>query len=127
MTPPLAPFPDVERAVASLLEDLGTVGTETGTDLQDNLPFLMVSVIGGNDDRVSDYPRVEVRVYAAGATQAKTIAETVRQRLIAGPAATDHGVVDRARTDVRPQVLPATDSDNLRMVVATYRLALRRR
>jgi hypothetical protein len=35
--------------------------------------------------------------------------------------------LDRARTEVRPQVLPADDSENLRLVVATYRISLRRR
>lgn len=126
MTAPLGAFPDVERAVCDLLDDLGTVGTETGADLQDTLPFILVVVIGGTDNRISDLPRVDVRVYAGGATQAKGIAETVRQRLIAGPNATAHGVLDKARTEVRPQVLPAADSENLRMVAATYRISLRR-
>jgi hypothetical protein len=127
MTTPLAAFPNVERAVCELLEGLGTVGTETNADLQDSLPFILVAVVGGSDNRISDLPRVDVRVYAAGATQAKTIAETARQRLIAGPHATTHGVLDKARTEVRPQILPYEDSENLRLVVATYRISLRRR
>jgi hypothetical protein len=128
----LTPYPDVTRAVCDLLEDLGTTGTETPADLEANLPYIRVTRTGGADDLVTDTATVSVDVFAANATDAKDTAEQARQRLTLGPFgtgtsfATGHGRIDRARTVTAPQMLPPTDTDNLRLVVASYQVQMRR-
>jgi hypothetical protein len=123
---PLPPFPDVERLVCELLADLATVGTETGTRLQEQLPFVQVVRVGGSSDRFTDRARIDVHIYAVAASEAKQLAETVRQRLLAAPITTSFGVIDRVVCDVGPQVLPPVDYEHLRRVVATYRVSMRR-
>jgi hypothetical protein len=127
MTVVLAPFPDVERAVGDLVADLGTPGSETNITLQSTLPYIRIRRLGGSDDRITDAARVDVHVYDTDATNAKAIAETIRQRLISGPSTTTHGVIDRVWTEVGPQTIPAADTANIRQVVATYRVSMRRR
>jgi hypothetical protein len=122
----LAAFPDVERILGDLLGDLGTVGSETGIDLQEHLPFIRVRRVGGTDDRVTDATRVDIDVYATDATAAKSLTETIRQRLISGPSRTSYGVLDRAWTESGPQTAP-TDDQNIRRVITTYRISTRRR
>ena len=122
----LTGWPDVERMLGDLLADLGTVGSETDTNLQANLPFIRVHRIGGSDNRVTDAARVDVDVYTTDATTGKTLTETIRQRLVSGPSATAHGVIDRAWTESGPQTAP-TDDPNLRRVITTYRISYRRR
>jgi hypothetical protein len=123
----LAPFPDVERAVGDIVADLGTAGSETNITLQANLPYIRIRRLGGSDDRITDAARVDVHVYATDATTAKSVAGQLQQRLISGPSVTTHGVIDRAWTEVGPQTIPAADTANIRQVVATYRISMRRR
>lgn len=125
--PVLASFPLAARIVAALVDDLGTTGGETSTDLQSELPFIRVRRIGGADDRITDVARVDVRVYAEDLSDSETLSETIRQRLISGPAATAHGVMDRAFTEVGPQEVPGPDPDHYRVVSTTYRVSVRRR
>ncbi|MFG2001685.1 hypothetical protein ACGFNU_21295 [Spirillospora sp. NPDC048911] len=125
--PVLASFPSAERIIAAVVDDLGEVGAETSTTLQDDLPFIRVRRIGGADDQVTDIARVDVRVYAADLSGAKALAETIRQRLISGPSATADGVLDRAATEVGPQEVPGPDPDHYRVVSTTYRVSVRRR
>lgn len=125
--PLLASFPKAPRIVAALLDDLGTTSGETSTTLQTDLPFIRVRRIGGSDDRVTDVARVDVRVYAVNLSDAEELSETIRQRLISGPAATTHGVLDHAETEVGPQEVPGPDPDHYRVVSTTYRVSVRRR
>jgi hypothetical protein len=125
--PVLAVFPDVERAVGDLVGDLGTAGSETSITLQSSLPYIRIRRLGGSDDRVTDAARVDVHVYDTNATDAKAIAGQIRQRLISGPSVTTHGIIDRAWTEVGPQMIPADDTADIRQVVATYRISMRRR
>ena len=124
--PILTAFPDVERVLGDLLGDLGTVGSETATDMQSHLPFIRVRRVGGTDDRFTDATRVDIDVYAIDATTAKALTEITRQRLISGPSTTAHGIIDRAWTESGPQTAP-TDDQNIRRVITTYRISLRRR
>lgn len=125
----LGAWPDAERVVTDVLaglDGIGGIGAETDTALQQRLPFVQVRRIGGTDDRITDTARVDVRVYTTDRTAAKQLAEDARQLLLAGPRATVHGVLDHASTESGPQVMPAADTDDLRMVQATYRISLRR-
>lgn len=124
-----AAWPDVERIVGDLLAGLtapGSIGSETPANLQDVLPFIRVRRIGGSDDLITDAARVDVQVYAADAAQAKQLAETARQRILAGSAVTSHGVLDHGRTEAGPMILPADDTAGIRRIVSTYRVSVRR-
>lgn len=125
--PVLASFPQIERLIAAVVADLGATGMETSTNLQGDLPFIRIRRIGGVDDRVTDVPRVDVRVYAADLSDALALSETIRQRLISRPSATDHGVIDHAVTEVGPFEIPGPDPDHYRVVSTTYRVSVRRR
>lgn len=127
----LASWPSSARVVAAVLDGLGTVVGETGTDLQSLLAnggrVLRVRRIGGSDDRITDFARIDVRAYAVNLSDAEETAELARQRLISGPSATPHGVLDRAETEVGPQEVPSPDPEHYRIVSATYRTSIRRR
>lgn len=125
--PLLASFPKAARIVAALLDDLGTTGGETSTALQTELPFIRIRRIGGADNRVTDTARVDVRVYAVDLSAAEELSETIRQRLISGPSATAHGVMDGAFTEAGPLEVPGPDPDRYRVVSTTYRVSVRRR
>lgn len=132
--PEFAPFIDVEAALVDLLTDLVTnpadVGTVIPSDLQTRLAagrkVIRVRVIGGSDDRISDHPRVDIETFAATRADAKSLAETIRQRLISGGHRTAHGVIDHVATEVVPQEIPY-DDPAIRRWSATYRLTARRR
>lgn len=130
--PVITGYPDVEHAVADLLADLGTCGTETRPSLAATLPYIRITRTGGADDLVTDTSTVSVDVFGASADDAKATAEAIRQRLTR-PASmlgvdrqTGHGRIDRAATVTGPNRLPPTDSGNLRMVVASYSITMRR-
>lgn len=128
LNPALLPdWPDVERALGDFLAGLGTCGGETPKTLQSDVPYLRITRTGGSDDHmVTDRASVSVDVFAASRSDAKTIAGQVRQMLLNElPAATDHGILDRATTQAGPTPLPPTDSDNLRLAVASYLVSMR--
>lgn len=128
---PLA-WPDAELAICDLLEPVARTGTETRPSLEWTLlPYIRVTRTGGSDDGITDTASISVDVFARDRTQAKATAEQARQVLIGStttpPArATAHGVIDRVTTITGPAPLPPTDSGNLRMVVASYRVSMRR-
>jgi hypothetical protein len=123
----LPDWPDAERAVGDFLSVLGTTGSETPAALQSSLPYLRITRTGGSDDhRVTDTASISVDVFAADAGTAKSVAGQARQMLLTRlPAATDHGVIDWAVTQAGPATLPPTDSDSLRLAVASYAVSMR--
>lgn len=122
----LPDWPDAERAVCDFLSPLGTCGTETPKALQSTLPYLRVTRTGGSSDRITDRASISVDVFAASADQAKAVAGQARQMLVTQlPASTDHGVIDWATVQSAPAVVPPTDSDNLRLAVASYQVSTR--
>lgn len=129
-----APFPDPERAVGDLLGSLaaGGTGNKTYTSLQDGpLPYIRLNRTGGSDDGVTDESVISVGVFAPDTDTAKSVADLARQRLTCGPFAgtsfrTDHGRIDRALTELAPMSVPTTDSANLALVTASYRITMRR-
>jgi hypothetical protein len=127
----LTPFVDVHAALTELLADLvldGHVVTWTGTDLQDVVadgPLIKVARLGGDDDRFTAVPRVDVGVYATTESTGAPLAELARQRLLSYPHTTAAGVIDRVTTEVSPHEVPY-DDPGVRLFTATYRLATRR-
>lgn len=131
----LTVYPDVPHAVCDLLATLPGVNgadIEAPADLGSQVPWIRVTRTGGTSDRITDTASLVVDVFATGATEAWDIAKAALQRLIRGPFLSDvsfrtaHGQVDKARVNVGPALLPPTDSDNLRLVTATYTVSVRR-
>jgi hypothetical protein len=123
--PILAAFPDVQAMLVEMLADYGTVAVKTGPDLAEKLPFISVQRLGGRDDRFTDEAPVDVDVFTPDYS-GLALAETIRQRLTAGPIRTSLGVIDRITTDSAPREIPWTDGSTVRRFAATYRLRARR-
>lgn len=129
----LTVYPDVPHAVCDLLASLATgADIETPANLQSQVPWIRVTRTGGESDLVTDRAPIVVDVFASGATGAWDVAKRALQRLITGPFRSDvsfrteHGQVDKVTVSVGPQLLPPTDSDNLRLVTASYNVSMRR-
>lgn len=130
MTQPERLFPDVARALVSLLEQFvdgpDHVGTETPDDLQVSMPFVRVLRVGGGDDTITDFPTVEVDSFASTSTEAERLAERIRDWLTARWRRTSDGVViDRVFTESGPHERPWEDP-RVRRWGATYNVECRR-
>jgi hypothetical protein len=125
----LAPFADAEAIVMTLLSPLGA--TVSTTPAQITSPIIRVERVGGSDDLFTDYPRVDVSVLYPiaqdGDTAAAwTLAEQCRQAMLAARNTTvDGALIDNCENATPPQLLP-WDNPQLRLISATYQLALRR-
>lgn len=124
MVDKLAPFPDAETVLMTMLAPVAH--TVTSTPLPLTPPMIRIQRVGGADDRVTDFPRIEVACYGANRAQAWDLAEQCRQTILASRATVVGGVlVDNATTDTPAQQIPY-DAPDVRRVVAYYRLAWRR-
>lgn len=135
MTTQLAPFPNVKLALIALLGDLARAGTESPAPPWNGDPtFLRIRVYGGTDDRITDRPRFDVDALADDEQVADDLAESVRQRLLAGPHEIDVPVgegtvriiLDRVRTDTRPHQVPWGANTAVFNATAAYQGSLRR-
>lgn len=123
--PDFPAFPDIEGAVIALLSDLGTADVDTPADLVGNLPFIRVRCLGGNDDLISDSSRLDVDVFALLRTDARSVAESVRQRLLSFPHSLSGCVIDKVTTTISPQEIP-WGNPSIRLVAASYTAVTRR-
>lgn len=106
----VARFPDIHRLLLAVLEDLAGgpehLGTQTPADLAARLPFIRVARIGGPSDRISDYARVAVDVFAATYIEAEALAALVHELLTGTRLRAGGAVVDRVGVDQAPVELP---------------------
>jgi hypothetical protein len=81
-------YPDVETVVVGLLIDSGIVTGAGTNDLPGNvayrLPYALVQRAGGDDNGVSDFPTVDIEVYAAQRVNGRHLCERIRQYLTGG-------------------------------------------
>ncbi|GAB2907048.1 hypothetical protein GCM10027047_01660 [Rhodococcus aerolatus] len=125
---PAPPWPDVEMVLITYLgEQTGQfVDTEhaEGTGI-------VVARVGGEDDRITDYPRVQLDFYGPDRDTVHRLSEQVRQLMLVLPGQVvelpDGGraVIDSCVTDVPPEALPYDNPDR-RRAAAFYQLGLRR-
>ena len=129
VAPLLAPFVDAERAVVQLLTETaaGNIDVDVPENLQNVLPFVRVSRIGGQGDRWSDSPRIDVFVYCARGSRSSglTLAQQCQALLLSFPHVTDAGVVDSVETDVPPNEVPWQNSEIL-LFTSSYKVTVRR-
>lgn len=130
VAPALGPFVDAELAVINVVSDMvaSDVDIETPSNLQDVLPFIRVTRIGGQSTQMSDSPRIDVDVFgAAGSrTDTKNLALAVQARLLSFPHVLDGvGVIDRVDTDVSPNQVPWNNARVL-LFTSSYKVSVRR-
>lgn len=125
----LGAWPDAEAVVMTMLEGIATTVTSTPPEITS--PVIRVQRVGGADDYITDYPTMAVAVLyplqAEGDTAAAwTMAEHVRQKILASPATQVGAVlVDRATT-VTPAAQQPYDNPGIRFIPAIYQLEWRR-
>jgi hypothetical protein len=120
----LAAFPDVEDLALVLLAPVGATVLATPTVITP--PMVQIRRVGGTDDLITDSPRIQVDCFGGTRVQARDMAETCRQLILAAPGTAVGPVsVDAARTEAAPTYMGYGDP-NIQRYVGTYRLALRR-
>lgn len=120
-------FPDVEVVLMTVLGGLATTGTVTPSTLQNSLPFIRIMRVGGADDRFNDSARVSIDAFGADRAAARSLAESIRQTLLAWPIVVDDPscVIDKVTTNVGPMEIPWGDV-NVRRQNASYTVVVRR-
>jgi hypothetical protein len=121
-------FPDVADIICDVAEardDVAAAGTVVPADLQDQLVYVHVHCFGGTDDRITDYPRVDVHVFATTYVAARDVAQGLREQFMATPIVNDLGIIDRVDTVTRPFESPWADPD-IHRFTASYRMHARR-
>lgn len=120
-------FPDVEVVLMTVLGGLATTGTVTPSTLQNSLPFIRIMRVGGSDDRFNDSARVSIDAFGADRAAARTLAESIRQTLLAWPIVVGDPscVIDKVTTNVGPMEIPWGDV-NVRRQNASYTVVVRR-
>lgn len=115
------------EVVTTLMGVSGPAGEDWRNLPEQAMPIIRATLLGGSDDQVTDWPRLEVVVYAPDPDQAYQIADRARRLLLKGRHWTPHGVVDRVETEMRPYEQHAADPDRIRRVRAVYRPSSRQR
>lgn len=124
MNAPARGWADAEKVVMALLAPIAPTVTSTPNPIV--VPVIRVQRVGGADDGITDYPRVEVAVYGADRAQAWDLAEQARQAILASPRSVVNGqLIDNAKTDT-PATQTPYDNADVRRVVAQFRFAWRR-
>ncbi|MFF9525357.1 hypothetical protein ACF1DV_25760 [Streptomyces achromogenes] len=119
-------MPDIEAVLNPWAEALTGhfAGAETPDDLEQQLPVIRIERGGGSDERFSEHPRIFVDVFGRTADEARTLADSLRDALLAlrGPV---HGAVIRdVRCDSGPSRLPWANEAVYRRG-ATYTVSFR--
>lgn len=128
-------FPDVHDVLITYLEG-ELAGPLVDTEKPEQIPAdgaVRVLRVGGRDDTITDYPRVEIACYAHTFDEARHLGERCRQYLLVLGGQGVYGVpghdrpvlVDRCRTDTPPEPVPY-DNPDVDRHVGYYRLELRR-
>lgn len=121
----LAPFPDAELLMMAMLEQVAPTYTTTPNPMPAT-PLISVQRVGGPDDWITDFPRVQVQVFGNTREQAWQLAEQCRQIIIASRRTIVNGVLIDNATTVTPAQQPPDPNVNLKRVVAIYQLEYRR-
>lgn len=121
----LAAFPDAEDIGLDLFGSLATTVLVTPSTLLP--PLIVVRRVGGYDTYITDQCRLQVQTFGSTHAQARDLAETCRQKVLAAPgAALVAGVIiDRTVTESAP-VFVDYGQPAIHRYVATYRVEYRR-
>lgn len=125
------PFADAEDVVCTMLEQVAPAVTRAPDPLPEVI--ILVQRVGGPNDDHTDWPVIEVSVLASmTATQttprevAWTLGEQCRQILLAATRTVWAGALIDSVETVTPVTQHPDDNPDVRRVVATYELEMRR-
>lgn len=121
-----APFPDVEATLVAALADLASCGTVTPPNLQQAMPFLRITKLGGSDDGFSDTSSTSIDAFASTRAVALVLAEDVRARLLSYPLVVNGVTIDRVTTVTGPYEVPWASDLTVRRFSASYTIVTRR-
>lgn len=121
--------PDVEDVIVAYLSALGTASVERPAG--DDLPFFMVTRVDGDDDKVWDYPVIQVDCFNTDRNSANLVARTAHRKMLSlqpmdeitlpdGSKAT----VDRVCTDHGPKYVD-WGIESIQRYVMQYHIDLR--
>ena len=117
-------FPDIEDLLLSILESAGPTALATPKEIAP--PLIVVRRIGGDNDLITDYPRMQIDCFGVNRRTAADLAEACRQIILAAPGTgLGHASIDQSWTESAPSFVAYGDPRSQRYV-ATYGLALRR-
>ncbi len=120
-------FIDVEKALGSLLDDLGEVGTAVPETIPD--PYICVQRVpgsGSNGQGWEDTAHVEVQTWAKTRPESLALNTEIRNRLAgARGVATPQGLIDRIKEAGPPTQLPWED-EQMRWVPSTWQVTSRK-
>jgi hypothetical protein len=120
-------FAHLERTIAGLLVpqffggDATRVGSETPSDLEQRLPYGLITKTGGDRTVIDDNPFFDVDVFHPLDTGAETLASDICDFLIAKPFPLDFVICTEG-----PRELPWREDRSFRRYGATYSASLRR-
>lgn len=122
-------FPDVEDVLMAYLEPLGATDTEPPQE-GSGWQGIQINRVGGNDDGISDYPRVMVVCHdpdpRAASKLARRVANYMERIVVAEIEVEDEPKpisVDSCWVDTPPEAEPY-ENPNIRTVIAYYALSL---
>jgi hypothetical protein len=100
--------PDIESVLPPWAESTFDVfsASEAPDDLEELLPVIRIERGGGSDERFSLHPRVFIDVFAATADEARTLANNVRDALLALRGPVNGAVIRHVRCDSGPSRQP---------------------
>ena len=87
--------------------------------------LMTVNRIGGADDRITDYPTIDVEFYAPTRAAAYDLAEQARQIVLKTPVRFGTVVVDNVLISAGPRRLPFAD-DKINRFGIRFRASVRR-
>lgn len=101
-------MPDIEAVLAPWAEATTGVFTaaETPDDLEQILPVIRIERGGGADEMFSGHPRVFVDVFGRTADEARTLANSLRDALLALRGPVNGAVIRHVRCDSGPSRQP---------------------
>jgi hypothetical protein len=120
-------FAHIERALSGLLVtqffdgDATRVGSETPPDLDDRLPYCLVSKTGGDRTVIDDNPFVDVDVFDLLDSDAEQLASDICEFLMTKPFPLDQVLCPEG-----PRELPWREDGSIRRYGATLSMSLRR-
>ena len=126
-------FPDAERVVMEYVDDLGYCVTSTPPDLQERLPVIRVNRAGGNDDDVTDFPRMSIQTFCRADYESPRAAlglmNRIRERVddssLPAWVPGERVTIEDSRTESGPVRAPWPDPQ-VQVVTAAFRLSISR-
>lgn len=123
---------DIEDVAVAYVRDLFPVGSCRAGEMPNNpnYPFCLVTRVAGDDDKVTDYPSIDVDLFdrAGNYTSLSTLARQLHKRMVQWSnkitVVLDTGErvrIDRCLTAQAP-ILEDYDDDSLVRMVGRYRL-----